>query len=66
MLFKRQSADVYRVSLRSKGDVDVRAVAAKWYGGGHKNAAGCTVTGNYDDLKLAFVEAIGEQLKVVV
>ena len=43
-LFKRQNDGVYRVSLRSKGDVDVRAVAAKWSGGGHKNAAGCTVT----------------------
>ena len=44
-LFKRQADNVFRVSLRSKGAVDVRAVAALWGGGGHRNAAGCTITG---------------------
>ncbi|MYH27414.1 MAG: bifunctional oligoribonuclease/PAP phosphatase NrnA [Acidobacteria bacterium] len=34
---------VARVSLRSKGLVDVRAVAAAFGGGGHRNAAGCTL-----------------------
>ena len=38
-------ADGWRVSLRSKGDVDVRQVALLWHGGGHRNAAGLTVTG---------------------
>ena len=37
-----------RVSLRSKADVDVRGVAALWGGGGHQNAAGCTLTGDRD------------------
>jgi phosphoesterase RecJ-like protein len=32
-----------RVSLRSKGGVDVGAVAAKFGGGGHRAAAGCTL-----------------------
>ncbi len=31
-----------RVSLRSKGDVDVRAVAQRFGGGGHRNASGFT------------------------
>jgi bifunctional oligoribonuclease and PAP phosphatase NrnA len=34
-----------RVSLRSKYDVDVRLVANAFGGGGHKNAAGFTVSG---------------------
>ena len=62
-LFKRQPTGAYRVSLRSKGDLDVRAVATRWSGGGHKNAAGCTVTGEYEDLKKAFVDAIGVEMK---
>jgi phosphoesterase RecJ-like protein len=33
-----------RVSLRSKGDVDVRAIAGNFGGGGHRNASGFTVT----------------------
>ncbi len=34
-----------RMSLRSKGGFDVAAVAARLGGGGHQNAAGCTLQG---------------------
>lgn len=34
-----------RISLRSKGNVNVAAIAEQLGGGGHKNAAGCTVEG---------------------
>ena len=35
----------FRLSLRSKGDVDVAAVANHFGGGGHRNASGCTLEG---------------------
>ena len=57
-LFKQQNADVCRVSLRSKGDVDVRAVALQWDGGGHRNAAGLTVTGDRLAAQQAVIAAI--------
>ncbi len=34
-----------RVSLRSKGNLNVAAIAARLGGGGHQNAAGCTLEG---------------------
>lgn len=34
-----------RLSLRSKGEISVAAIAARLGGGGHKNAAGCTLDG---------------------
>jgi phosphoesterase RecJ-like protein len=34
-----------RVSLRSKGDFDVNAVARHFGGGGHLKAAGCVIPG---------------------
>lgn len=34
-----------RLSLRSRGDINVAAVAARLGGGGHENAAGCTLDG---------------------
>ena len=37
---------VWRVSLRSKGRVDVNAVAKQFGGGGHKAASGCTIPGD--------------------
>jgi bifunctional oligoribonuclease and PAP phosphatase NrnA len=46
VLFKEAEPNVYKVSLRSKGTVDVGAVATRFGGGGHKNAAGCTVAGD--------------------
>jgi phosphoesterase RecJ-like protein len=61
-LFKQQSAAVCRVILRSKGDVDVRAVALQWDGGGHKNAAGLTVTGDPRAAQQAVIAAIGRAL----
>ena len=39
----------FRVSLRSKSNVDVSQVAALCGGGGHRNAAGCTMSGPLDD-----------------
>lgn len=41
----RQLGDRVKVSLRAKGDVDVSRIAARFGGGGHPNAAGCTVSG---------------------
>lgn len=36
-------APVFRVSMRSNGHVDVAAVCARFGGGGHVKAAGCTI-----------------------
>ena len=51
VFFKQSEGDEYRVSLRSKGDIDVGAVAKEFGGGGHKNAAGCTVRGDIESLR---------------
>ena len=50
-LFRRIDSAHYRVSLRSKGTVDVGGVAERLGGGGHRNAAGCTVAGSYEAAK---------------
>ncbi len=42
-LFRQQTEGGVKVSLRSRGDVDVGAIATKRGGGGHRNAAGCEV-----------------------
>jgi phosphoesterase RecJ-like protein len=55
VFFKQIEGEQYRVSLRSKGDVDIGAVATEFGGGGHKNAAGCTVSGSIDALQELFV-----------
>jgi phosphoesterase RecJ-like protein len=44
--------------MRSKGDIDIGAVAKDFGGGGHKNAAGCTVSGEIDELQRTFIAKI--------
>ncbi|MBK8304223.1 MAG: bifunctional oligoribonuclease/PAP phosphatase NrnA [Chloracidobacterium sp.] len=39
----------YRCSLRSKGDINVAKVAEKFGGGGHKNASGLGIEGDWDE-----------------
>ncbi len=40
----------YKVSLRSKGKVDVAEIAVFFGGGGHVRAAGCTMSGTFYDV----------------
>lgn len=47
-----------RCSLRSKGVVDIRSVAARHAGGGHRNASGCRVKGTLASAKAALVPEI--------
>jgi phosphoesterase RecJ-like protein len=54
VLFKAQNGTL-RLSLRSKGTVDVREVAMRWQGGGHRNAAGCTIEGDADTVKAEII-----------
>jgi len=59
-IFFRQTAEQrYKVGFRSKGKVNVAGFAARLGGGGHHNAAGCSVDGTLDEVK-AKVYAIVE------
>lgn len=57
-LLKRQADGTWRISLRSKGEVDVRAVALRWEGGGHRNAAGCTIAGDQASVTTVLLDAM--------
>jgi len=56
--FKALKAGTVKVSLRSRGDFDVEAVARVFGGGGHTNAAGCTIHGSLDDARAAVSAAL--------
>ena len=56
--FREEEGGVFRVSFRSKGRVDVSAVAARFGGGGHRNAAGCTVPGTLADVRKRVLDAL--------
>ena len=51
VVFVRQESEYScTIGFRSRGDVDVSAVAAKFGGGGHKNASGASSSGKIDTL----------------
>jgi phosphoesterase RecJ-like protein len=52
-----------RVSLRSKGGLDVGQVAARFGGGGHRPAAGCTLPGPLESAKRVLLAALEEQCR---
>jgi phosphoesterase RecJ-like protein len=54
------SVDQYRLSIRSKGRIDVSQVAESFGGGGHRSASGCTLDGPLT----AATERILHQLRI--
>lgn len=62
VFFKEAGPGEWRVSLRSKGSVDINAVAREFGGGGHKNASGCSASGSIEELKALFRQKITTQL----
>ena len=55
--FKETAPGEVRLSFRSKGAIDVAALAARWGGGGHRNAAGATAHGSLAAVERAVIEA---------
>ena len=62
-LFKECSPGVYRTSLRSKGDVNVAKIAEQFGGGGHRNAAGCTLKGALDEIEQKVVPMLRDAVE---
>jgi phosphoesterase RecJ-like protein len=60
--FKEAGPDDWRISMRSKGEVDVYAIARELGGGGHKNAAGCSAKGTFEELKALFERKLLHQI----
>jgi len=66
VVYMREVRDgMFRVSLRSKGDVDVSGIAESYGGGGHKNAAGCRIEGEWDDLENRLMKELSDAVKKV-
>ncbi|HNV03698.1 MAG TPA: bifunctional oligoribonuclease/PAP phosphatase NrnA [Vicinamibacterales bacterium] len=62
VFFKEAGPGQWRVSLRSKGDVDVGRVARSFGGGGHKHASGCTLTGTLAEVKSRVLERVRPEI----
>ena len=52
------------VSFRSRGRVDVSKIARKFGGGGHKNAAGCTIAGTEAEVRARIAAEIEREIEL--
>jgi phosphoesterase RecJ-like protein len=48
----------HKVSMRSRGNIDVARILSRFGGGGHTNAAGCVMEGDLEDVKERILEAV--------
>lgn len=62
-VFREDAPETFKLSLRSKGLIDVLSVAEEVSGGGHVHAAGAYLYGNYEALKNQVVGLIQDRLK---
>jgi bifunctional oligoribonuclease and PAP phosphatase NrnA len=60
ILYTQMNGNYFKLSMRSKGSVNVERIAKKFGGGGHINAAACRIEGNIDTIKMKIMEAIKE------
>jgi phosphoesterase RecJ-like protein len=57
VVIRQESPEKCTLGFRSRNAVDVAAVAAQFGGGGHKNAAGLSVSGTIEELRPKIIEA---------
>ncbi|WP_353683673.1 bifunctional oligoribonuclease/PAP phosphatase NrnA [Thermodesulfovibrio sp. 3907-1M] len=58
VLFREMEKNFIKVSLRSKGDVDVSRIAIEFGGGGHKNAAGFRIKTSFEEARRQLIEKL--------
>ncbi len=58
--FRQIENNRYKLSVRSVDKIDVCKVCKQFGGGGHKNASGCTIEGDYNTYKQIFAQKLNE------
>lgn len=60
---KQSGSDTYKVSMRTFDPLDASLICKMLGGGGHKNAAGATISGTLIEVKAAVLDAVKKQLE---
>jgi phosphoesterase RecJ-like protein len=63
ILFSEVSDQYFKLSLRSKGKVNVERVARAFGGGGHINAAACQIEGDLETIRQRVLDVIGTSVE---
>lgn len=63
LTIRERGRDEYKVSMRATEPMNAAEVCARFGGGGHKGAAGCTIHAPLEEVKARVVAACGEALE---
>jgi len=58
ILIREINSGRHKISMRSKGTMDVARICNIFGGGGHRNAAGCTIDGNLEETEKKLKEVL--------
>jgi phosphoesterase RecJ-like protein len=58
VLFRQTGPEQFKISLRSKGRIDLSGLAQSLGGGGHRNAAGCVLDGSIEAVKTRVIAEV--------
>jgi phosphoesterase RecJ-like protein len=64
VLLREDGKDSYKISLRSKGNINVESIAKDFGGGGHPNAAGCKINGSISEVKEKIFKAVRKAIRM--
>ncbi len=64
VIIREKDEGKFKISMRSASDTDVSAICQKFGGGGHVKAAGCTLEGPLDDVKLRLLSGIAPAMGI--
>lgn len=62
VLLREEAPGVVKASLRGKGEIPVNRIAHRFGGGGHENAAGCTLSGTLEEATATLLAAVDRAL----
>jgi phosphoesterase RecJ-like protein len=60
LFFNQTAKNIYKISFRSRGTIDVGALAHKFGGGGHHNAAGAKINGTLNEVKIIVFQLLDQ------
>ncbi|MEK6693471.1 MAG: bifunctional oligoribonuclease/PAP phosphatase NrnA [Nitrospirota bacterium] len=63
ILFRQTGSRSYKLSLRSRGRVDVARIAEALGGGGHREAAGCEIKGSISKIRKRVIGIVEEAIQ---
>ncbi len=62
VLFRQTAEAQYKISMRSKGRIDLSSLAQSLGGGGHKNAAGGMLNGTLEEVKARVISEVDKAI----